>query len=1031
MEQTVIRRLAILSMMALAVLAAASPAWAAEGDLDTSFSGDGKATTPVGVGGSEEGARDLALQPDGKTVVGGQAVGVGTGTDFALARYDADGDLDPSFGTGGRVLTDMGSQGRDEEVKAVALQPDGKIVVAGLTGRFSLPPNATDFAVARYNPNGTLDTSFSGDGRFTLDFGGTEEFASDLTVQSDGKIVVAGTVAPVGGGQPRDFALIRLNPNGILDTTFDTDGKVTTDIIDSSDNARAVTVQANGKIVAGGSAGTNFALARYNANGSLDNTFDTDGKVFTNVVASGDEQILDLAFAADSQPDKKIVVAGDMSNNFAVARYNADGSLDTNTDADPTTHFDTDGVQTTDFGSIDEAFGLVVAGDNKVTAAGLTFAGNDGIDFALARYTASGALDTQFSNDGKKVTDFGDTGDGAEGIALQTDGKAVVAGASGDRSSPGGRFALARYRTDGNLDSTFSFNGRVASVVSTGGEDVAEAVALQPDGKTVVAGRSPSPGGKGDAISVVRYNKNGSLDPSFGGDGKVVTELEVGSAGEAVAVQPDGKILVAGSIRSLAPRFGLVRYNPDGTLDETFSSDGIQSTGFGDDAGLAEAIALQPNGKILVAGTLFFGGDEDFALVRYNPNGSLDATFDGDGKATTPIGPGGDHARAMTLQGEKIAVAGFAQESADPSAEVDFAVARYNANGSLDNTFDGDGRVTTPVSVPGRPEDVQAVLAQPDGRIVVGGRADESGSFDNGFALVRYNTNGALDTNFSGDGILVDTGVDGTVRGLASQQGGRIVAAGGNFPGDFAVARYRPNGARDTTFGGDGVQTTDFFGSTEEARTVVVGPDSRITVAGSARNGDFNEEFAVARYVGDATPPDTAIISAPPALTRQTTAGFSFTSEPGAKFQCSLDAVAFAACASPKNLTGLSSARHTFRVRAVDRAGNVDPTPAIRAWTVDAVRPAATFLSPGATTPLRRPPITATVTDNRTDLAKANIELFLDGNPVTTFSYDRTTDRLSFTPGTNLSLGTHTARVEARDAAGNVRAAQRTFEVRP
>lgn len=838
----------------LLALSWASPAWAAEGDLDVSFSGDGKTTTPIGVGGFDEGARDLVLQPDGKMVAGGQAIGVGTGTDFALARYDADGELDTSFSGDGRALTDMGAQGRDEEVKAVALQPDGKILAAGLTGRLSLPPNATDFAVARYNPNGTLDTSFSDDGKFTLDFGGTEEFALDLALQDDGKVVVAGTVTSIGGGGTRDFALIRLNPGGTLDETFDTDGIVTTDIASSSDDARAVAVQPNGKIVAGGSAGTNFALARYNANGTLDTTFDTDGKVFTNVVTSGDEQILDLAFAADSQPDKKIVVAGEMSNNFAVARYNANGSLDTNTDADPATHFDTDGVQTTDFGSIDEAFGLVVAGDNKVTVAGRTFAGNDGIDFALARYNASGALDTSFSSDGKKITDFGDTGDQAEGISLQADGKAVVAGASGERSSPGGRFALARYRSDGNLDSTFSFDGKVASVVSTGGDDVAEALALQPDGKTVVAGRSPSPSGKGESISVVRYNKNGSLDTTFGGDGKVVTELEVGSVGEAVAVQSDGKILVAGNIRSLTQRFGVVRYNPNGTLDTSFSSDGLQTTGFGDNAGLAEAIAIQPNGRIVVAGTIFFGGDEDFALVRYNANGSLDTTFSGDGKVTTPIGPGGDHVRAMTLQDDKIVVAGFADENADSTSVEDFAVARYNANGSLDTTFDGDGRVTTPVGAPDTPEDVQAVLAQPGGRIVVGGRADESSTFDFGFALVRYNANGSLDTTFGGDGIRVDTGVNGTVRGLASQQGGKILAAGQDSTGDFALARYNPGGARDNTFSGDGVQTTD-FGSTDRANSVVVGPDSRITAAGQFRNGDFNEDFALARYIGDATPP--------------------------------------------------------------------------------------------------------------------------------------------------------------------------------
>jgi uncharacterized delta-60 repeat protein len=788
MEQTMIRRLTTITVMALALLAGAAPAWAAEGDLDTSFSGDGKATTPVGVGSSFEGAREVVLQPDGKIVAGGQAIGVGTGADFALARYDADGEMDPSFGTGGRVLTDMGGEFREEEVQAVAVQSDGKLVAAGTTRNNS----DTDFAVARYNPSGTLDTSFSGDGRFTLDLGGKNEVGHDLAVQSDGKVVVAGTVAPVFQDQQRDFALIRLNPGG-----------------------------------------------------TLDETFDTDGKVFTNVVASGDEQILDLAFAADSQTDKKIVVAGDMSNNFAVARYNANGSLDTNTDADPTTHFDTDGIATTDFGSTDEAFGLVVAGDNKVTVAGVTSANffDDGTDdFALARYNADGALDTTFSGDGKKTTDFGNTADAALGLALQADGEAVVAGRTG------GRFALARYSEDrGSLDRAFGFDGRVTSVVSTGGSDVAEAVALQPDGKTVVAGQSPGSGSR-NATSVVRYNRNGSLDPSFGSDGRVLTKLEATSEGKAVALQPDGKVLVAAVIRTGATRFGVFRYNPNGTLDTSFSGDGIQTTRFGILAE-PEAIALQPNGKVLLAGRVNLSGGDDFAVVRYNANGSLDTTFDGDGRVSTPVGQRTDSATAMTLQGDKIVLAG----TAFGSAGSDFAVVRYDANGSLDTTFDGDGRVTTPIGAPSTFAQAQALFAQPDGKLVVGG------AVQNRFAFVRYASTGALDNTFGDDGILVDSGVDGTVQGLAPQQGGRFVAAGGQGL-DFTLARYRPNGARDTTFSGDGLQSTD-FGSFEEARAVVVGPDSRITVAGTFRNGGFNEDFALARYIGEATPPRVARVA--------------------------------------------------------------------------------------------------------------------------------------------------------------------------
>ncbi|MGH3089855.1 MAG: hypothetical protein ACRDSJ_21455, partial [Rubrobacteraceae bacterium] len=414
MKRKVIHRLTIISVMVIAILAGNSPAWAAEGDPDTSFSGDGKTTTPVGVGSFFEAARDVALQPDGKLVAAGSAIGVGTGRDFALARYDADGELDPSFGDGGKILTDMGSEGFIEDLGAIALQSDGKIVAVGVTGESAAASNRAVIAVARYNPNGSLDTSFSDDGKFVLNIGGAEEFASDVAVQNDGRILVAGRLDGESGAASNDFLVIRLNTNGSLDNSFDGNGIASTDMNNSFDHARAVVAQSNGAIVAAGEAGPDFALARYNSNGSLDTTFDTDGKVVTDM-GSTDDFIEDIAIRTGG----KLVVAGEASDNFAVARYNDNGSLDTNADADPAIHFDTDGKAFTDFGSCDTASALAVAGNNKVTVAGTACVDGNSSDFALARYNDNGSLDTLFSGDGKRITDFGDTSDLAAGISLQ------------------------------------------------------------------------------------------------------------------------------------------------------------------------------------------------------------------------------------------------------------------------------------------------------------------------------------------------------------------------------------------------------------------------------------------------------------------------------------------------------------------------------------------------------------------------------------------------------------------------------------
>ncbi len=340
----------------------------------------------------------------------------------------APGDLDPSFDTDGRVTTDFGGF---DTAQAVAVQADGKIITAGRT----FPSGGSnDFALARYNTDGSLDTTFNGDGRVTTDFGG-DEVAEGVAVQTDGKIVAAGRTGGVV-----DFALVRYNTDGSLDTTFNGDGRVTTDF-GGDEVAVAVAVQADGSIVAAGGStvGSNdFALARYNRDGSLDTTFDTDGKVTTDV--GGNDQLWDAALQADG----KIVAVGNVfagpgGSDLALVRYNTDGSLDTT--------FDTDGKVTTDFaGGSEQAKTVALQADGKIVAAGDSSTGSD-LDFALARYNTDGSLDTTFNGDGKVTTDFNGSSDQAFGLAVQADGKIVAAGSAS--MIPGQDMGLARYEGGG------------------------------------------------------------------------------------------------------------------------------------------------------------------------------------------------------------------------------------------------------------------------------------------------------------------------------------------------------------------------------------------------------------------------------------------------------------------------------------------------------------------------------------------------------------------------------------------------------
>ena len=403
-----------------------------------------------------------------------------------------------------------------------------------------------------------------------------------------------------------------------------------------------------------------------------------------------------------------------------------------------------------------------------VAAIGLTFG-------ATAALGADGELDPSFGDGGTVTTAF-PIGSFATAVAVQPDGKIVAVGAAAGASIDGG-FAIARYEPDGDLDETFGDGGTVVTPIAGGNGDEARSVAIQENGRIVVAGTD-----SWRKWALVRYRSKGTLDRTFGDDGIVRTNFTRGDdVAWDVAIQPDGRIVAVGGAGFGQSGFQVARYRRDGSLDPAFGDDGQVVTRYR--GANARTVALQPDGRIVVAGYHGFG----LALARYRPDGRLDRSFSGNGK----IGPvvWGVFALAVALQPDgRIVVAGDFDIFA-------FGLARFRRDGRLDRSFGGDGVVRE--AVDGVEQGASGIVIQPNGRIVATG---SSGPHEYGddtiprFVLIRRLADGRRDTSF-GIGGEVATFFEGGARahGSAVDGEGHIVVVGGSGEGSigsFALARY-------------------------------------------------------------------------------------------------------------------------------------------------------------------------------------------------------------------------------------------------
>ncbi len=849
----------------------------------TFISGNGKVTTDFG--GFDD-ARSVTVQSDGKILLAGSS-----GDDFALARYNSEGSLDTTLSSDGKLTTDFGGS---DFGNSVALQPDGKILLAGSSNG--------NFAVVRYNPNGSLDTSFGFNGRVTTDFGSLEDYGYSVTVQSDGKILLAGS-------SDGDFALARYSSDGSLDTTFSSYGKFTTDF-GGSDYGYSVVLQPDGKILLAGTSSCDFALARYNTDGSLDTSFNDDGKLTTDF---GD---YDFGYSVTVQPDGKILVTGSSNSDFALARYNSDGSLDTT--------LSSDGKLTTDFGGYDSGYSVTVQPDGKILVAGLTGFGNG--DFDVARYNSNGALDSTFGSDGKVTTDFGGGWDGCYSLALLSDGRILVAGLSGDD------FALARYNSDGSLDTTFhTCNTRHGAPTYI---EHGSAVVLDNIVQIFDAELAASNNYAGASLTLTRHDGTNAND-LFSGAGIVVAaasgavtidDTDIGiytwTAGTLTLSFNNNatKALVNHAMQSLAYEYASDAPPSSVQIDWTFNdgdNSGALSTigstlvaidklptftdftypvattaedhavkiSFSDL--LAHSNATDVDGTVesftvkgITSGTLTIGSDASTATVWVAAiNNAIDAThdawwtpesnangtfvtfevvaYDNDGAesiiaipVTVTVSSENDAPTFINSDGKvttdfgssdygnSVTVQADGKILLAGSSDGDFAAVRYNSDGSLDTTFGSDGIVTTDF---GGSDYSSSITVQPDSKILLAGLGNGN------FVLARYNSDGSLDTSFDYDGKLAtDLGEYDYGHSIALQPDGKILVVGSND--NFTLARYKSDGTLDTSFGYDGKLTIDFGGG-DHGNNVTVQADGKILVAG--RSYDFLPDFALARYRSD------------------------------------------------------------------------------------------------------------------------------------------------------------------------------------
>lgn len=832
--------------LATVLLLSAAQVAAFSGQPDATFGQGGGAR--LGFPGGFNAANAAAPQADGRMVVAGTGSNGGWAAGpLMLARYNADGSTDTSFGDGG-VAWHYSHADSTFEARAVSVLADGRIVVIG---------NATDgdifnfrrrLFVARFEANGAPDPTFGSRGIVYPNLSGSNFWGSALLIQADGRLVIAGSA----GFSSTHLAIARLNSNGTPDPTFNGSGYKVVPVMERS-GAIAVGLLSGKYVITGIASDVNddsaILVAQFNDNGTLNTAFGGDGVVTTWV---GSEAVgTALSFQISTTQPTRIIVAGEANNGtsrsqFVVLRYLPDGELDTTFDSDG---YAVIGVSAFDSGA--NAVRVLYAGSiaTRIVASGYsqTGYGQESKQFAVVKLNLAGSRDATFDGDGIAQTTLGIAG--ATPNAMWVSGSRVTLIGTASGSANDVDVAMARYLyADGSLDTAFDGDGvRVDDFGLTVSR--ARDVAVQADGGIVAAGYSRHGGNHG--FTAVRFLPDGTLDASFDGDGRL--ELDFGSSENEVAavlVEPDGRIVLGGygvptNSSTFATEFLLTRRMPDGSADPTFGTNGVV---FAKQFVRSKATALlrQPDGKLVAAGWVADSYDGYFAAARFEEDGRIDTTFGPNGNGFWWTWNSFIYEPAAALQPDGCII--LAGDKAGQFPYQDVYLVRLTPDGLKDPTFGTNGNVST--SIGSGSAVARGVAVRPDGRIVVAGWAEE-GAITKAFVM-RYLPDGTVDPSFGAGGhVLVDLGdpsSDGAAMALELQSDGAIVIAGDGAQGgntNFAIARLTPDGAVDTSFGSAGQTVFDFPGGGEDkAVALALDAQGNAILAGSSLGN-----FAVARIL--------------------------------------------------------------------------------------------------------------------------------------------------------------------------------------
>ncbi len=752
----------------------------------------------------------VAVQRDGKSVV------VGTkNDDFWVARYLIDGSPDSGFGNGGEMILPLGGK---QQANGVGIDAKGKIVVVGEN-------NEEDFAVARFNPNGGLDTTFSGGGFRTIDFAGTDR-AYAVAFQPDGKILVGGIefrFCLLCGEASRKFALARLTVTGQQDNLFDNDGKITTAFkndfaLDHDAHFQSLSIQTNSKIVEIGYDpfyDKTLIARRDLETGQLDRSFDGDGKVVSSAVGVLHDGLV--------QPDHKIVVIGfDNNDNYRMARFTTNGQIDLS--------FGDNGIRVlnTPDGKIYPSK-IMLQPNGQIVVAGGKNSEEGGDSLIVAAYTTNGQPDPAFGDrDGYITLNLPGT-ENLIDMTQTTDGRLVLLRKAGNN------YYLSRLFPDGSQDR----GGRVVMTSPPSDFKRFLDVAVQPDGKIVAAGDYELQN-RGITMSVTRFDRNGHIDTDFGNNG-VGHDYGYG-VGSAVAIDAHNRKLVAGHMHVYNGSnydFYVQRYLSDGTPDHSFGdfpTRNFVAIDLGHHEERVNDMQLQADGKILVAGRSL----NDAGLVRLLPDGQRDTDFGLNGKIVAHFN-NRDSFEAIAVQPDgKIIAVGYTEVGDD----FRILVARYLADGTLDLTFGNQGHV---IHDHGNATDVTLL---PNGNILASGYVLANNYYQ--FTVLQLNEQGELAGNFHA--ALVDFGESAGAYDIAIDTDDTILLVGCTLGPNsrVAVARLTLTGEMDPNFSSDGKATIDLSNRKNCAYGLGRDPNTGdYLLAGFATSGSFDTGATLARLRGN------------------------------------------------------------------------------------------------------------------------------------------------------------------------------------